>query len=298
MKLSLLLAAACLTLFSLALAESLPEHYAAQGELLLVHLASAPFPHPQRAEGHKYKEQFFSAAEHYANDTVAIFVPKGFRETGKIDFVVHFHGWQNDVNGVLNRYQLIEQLMASARNAVLVVPQGPFDASDSFGGKLEDPDGFARFMKEVAETLREKLALKNKESAVGNIILSGHSGGYQVISSIVEHGGLTEHVKEVWLFDALYARTDKFLAWWDKSHGRLIDIYTEHGGTKSETEMLMADLKQRGTTLFSAKATETTPANLRENRMLFLYTDLEHNDVVDKRKAFEQFLTTSCLVER
>jgi hypothetical protein len=128
--------------------------------------------------------------------------------------------------------------------------------------------------------------------------LSGHSGGYQVISSIVDHGGLTDHVKEVWLFDALYARTDKFLAWWDKTHGRLIDIYTEHGGTKEETEQLMATLKQRGTALFASKDTEATPANMRENHLLFLYSDLEHNDVIDKRKTFEQFLTTSFLTER
>ena len=293
-----LLVAAYFTVVSIVWSETLPEHYARQGQLLLVRLPSAPFPHPQRAEGHKYKDQFFSAAEHYTNDTVGIIIPNGFRETGKIDFVVHFHGWQNNVEGVLKRYQLIEQLIASGRNAVLIVPQGPYNASDSFGGKLEDADGFARFMNDVQDTLRQKSALKNKDFALGNIILSGHSGGYQVISSIVDHGGLTDHVKEVWLFDALYARTDRFLAWWDKSHGRLIDIYTEHGGTKSETEKLLATLKDRGTPLFSAKDTEATPANLRENRVLFLYTDLPHDDVIHKRKDFELFLGTSCLARR
>jgi len=298
MKRLLSLVVAQLALLSIAQAETLPEHFASQGELILAHLASAPFPHPQRAEGHKYKDQFFSAAEHYENDTVGIFIPAGFRETGKIDFVVHFHGWNNNVEGVLKKYHLIEQLIASRRNAVLVVPQGPFNASDSFGGKLEDQDGFARFMKDVGDTLREKSALKNKKFALGDIILSGHSGGYQVISSIVERGGLTDHMKEVWLFDALYARTEKFLAWWDQSHGRLIDIYTEHGGTKGETEKLISTLKQRGTVLFSSNDTDAKPPNLRENRMLFLYTDLAHDDVIDKRKAFEQFLTTSCLAER
>lgn len=289
---------AFLTACLIARGEALQEQFRSQGELVLVHLASAPFPHPQRAEGHKYKDQFFSAAEHYSNDTVAIFIPKGFRETGAIDFVVHFHGWQNNVEGVLKRYQLIEQLIASKRNAVLVVPQGPYNASDSFGGKLEDKDGFARFMKDVSDSLREKAALTNKTFDLGKIILSGHSGGYEVISSIVEHGGLTGQIKEVWLFDALYARTEKFLGWWDKSQGRLIDIYTEHGGTKGETENLMTTLKQRGTALFAGKDTEVSPANLRENRIIFLYSDLAHNDVIDKRKTFEQFLETSCLAER
>src|SRR5262249_31762372 len=136
MKQFLLLLSIFFTVASTSGSETLPEHYAQSGQLLLVHLPSAPFPHPQRAEGHKYKDQFFSAAEHYTNGTVAIFIPHGFRETGKIDLIVHFHGWNNNVEGALKKYRLIEQLVASGRNAVLVVPQGPYNASDSFGGKL------------------------------------------------------------------------------------------------------------------------------------------------------------------
>jgi hypothetical protein len=293
MKHSLLLLAGCLALTPAALAQSLPQRYAPQGELILAQLHSAPFPHPQRADGHEYKDQSYPAAEHYSDSTVALFIPKGFRETGRIDFVVHFHGWKNHVEGVLQQYELIEQLEESRRNAVLVVPQGPRDAPDSFGGKLEDPDGFKRFMAEVAQTLRQKSSLKQKDFALGNIVLSGHSGGYQVISSIVDHGGLTTQVKEVWLFDALYARTDKFLAWFDAQHGRFLDIYTEHGGTKAETEQLMATLKRRGTPVFAGTEADAKPADLRTNLLVFLYTDLAHNDVLDKHRTFRQFLETS-----
>lgn len=276
---------------------TLPDVYAPQGELLLVHLASAPFPHPLRAQGHKYKDQFYDAAGHYSNDTVVIFIPKGFHETGHIDLVVHFHGWQNNVEAVLGRYQLIEQLVASRRNAVLVVPQGPCNAPDSFGGKLEDPNGFARFVNEVADTLRHRTAVKLKPFTVRRIILSGHSGGYHVISSILDRGGLTERVKEVWLFDALYGQTDSFFTWWERSRGRLIDIYTEHGGTKDETEQLMATLKRRNISFFAAKEAQITATDLRRNRLLFLYTDLAHDEVVNQRQAFRQFLTTSVLEE-
>jgi len=278
-------------------AENLSQAYAQHGELIVTPLASAPFPHPQRADGHKYKDQFFPADKHYQDSTVAIFIPKGFRETGRIDFVIHFHGWKNHVEGVLRQFKLIEQLVENGRNAVLVVPQGPRDASDSFGGKLEDPDGFKRFMDEVIDTLRQKSSLKKKDFVIGNIVLSGHSGGYRVISAILDRGGLTRHVEEVWLFDALYAETDKFLAWFDKKHGRLINIYTEHGGTKDDTEKMMADLKQRGTAFFAAKESEAKPGDLRANRPIFLYTELGHNDVLEKRQTFRQFLETSCLGE-
>ncbi len=276
--------------------EDLPQRYAAQGELLLVQLPTAPFPHAKRAEGHRYNGKLFSAKEHYSDSSVAVFIPKGFRETGKIDFVVHFHGWSNHVEAVLDRYRLIEQFVASNRNAVLVVPQGPRDAQDSFGGKLEDPDGFKRFMADVADTLRRKSALKKKDFTIGQIVLSGHSGGYQVIAAILDHGGLTEQVREVWLFDALYAQTPRFLAWIDRKQGRFIDLYTEHGGTKGETEKLMATLKKRGDAYLTGKESETKNAALRSNRLIFLYSDLPHDSVVNKRQEFCNYLKTSCLV--
>jgi hypothetical protein len=278
--------------------ENLTERYASQGQLIVTQLAAAPFPHPKRDQGHTYEGKLYPASEHYSDNTVAIFIPKGFSETGKIDFVVHFHGWKNHVEGVLGQFRLIGQLMESRRNAVLVVPQGPHDAPDSFGGKLEDPDGFKRFMAEVIQTLREKSELKKKDFTLGQIILSGHSGGYEVISAILDRGGLTDHVKEVWLFDALYAQTDKFLAWMDRHQGRFIDIYTEQGGTKARTEELMAMLRQRGTALFAAKEGDAKPADLQANRLIFIYTDLPHNDVVCQRQEFRDYLKTSCLQSR
>ena len=80
--------------------------------------------------------------------------------------------------------------------------------------------------------LYEVITLKYKDFAVGQIVLSGHSGGYQVIAAILDHGGMTEHVREVWLFDGLYAQTDRYLAWIDRRKGRFVDIYTDRGGTK------------------------------------------------------------------
>src|SRR5215831_3722716 len=160
-----LVLAGCLVGVSLvASAAALPEIHSSQGKLLLTQLVSAPFPHPQRVDGREYKGQFFLAKEHYADSTVAIFIPRGFRETARIDFVVHFHGWKNHVAKVLEHYRLIEQFQESRRNALLVIPQGPYDAPDSFGGKLEDPDGFRRFMDAVMTTLKEKSSVTNRQS--------------------------------------------------------------------------------------------------------------------------------------
>ena len=58
------------------------EHYADYGELIVTQLTSAPFPHPKRAEGHKYQGKVYSAKEHYSDNTVAIFIPKGLPRDG------------------------------------------------------------------------------------------------------------------------------------------------------------------------------------------------------------------------
>ncbi|WP_150107666.1 hypothetical protein [Pedosphaera parvula] len=293
-KLILLLAAAFLScnLHS----ETAPETYAEYGRLICVKLPSAPFPHPERAQGRTRNNIVYPAEKHYQDSSVALFVPKGFRAGDKVDFVVHFHGWNNYVERVLTKYELIKQFSESGRNAILVVPQGPYDAPDSFDGKLEDEGGFNRFMDDVMSTLRKGKVINSQP--LGRIILSGHSGGYQVISSIVTVGGLSDHVKEVWLFDALYARTEKFMDWHNQQHGKMINLFTEHGGTKQENETLMADLKKKNISFVFKNESAITPPDLKKNDLIFVFTDLEHDLVVNQRHEFRTYLETSCLANK
>jgi hypothetical protein len=267
----------------------------ARGTLMLTQFVTAPFPHPRRATGYKHDDDFFSAAERYQDSTVALFVPPHFHAESNIDFVVHFHGWHNNVTNALASYLLTEQFAASGRNAILIVPQGPRDAADSFGGKLEDPSGFTRFMAEAVQTLRDHGIVEN--GAIGKIVLSAHSGGYEVVSSIVACGGLTDHVTEIWLFDALYGRTERFALWFDHHSGRFIDLYTDHGGTKEETENLMAALRGNDVEFYAGNEGDLTPENLRRNHLVFLHCGLPHDDVLRTHRTFQTFLSTSSLKE-
>jgi serine-type D-Ala-D-Ala carboxypeptidase/endopeptidase (penicillin-binding protein 4) len=273
----------------------LQKQFASEGQVLLVHLPSAPFPHPSRANGHWYHNQFFSADVHYSDNSVAIFIPNHFHASDKVDFLVHFHGWRHTVAGTLGEYHLIDQLAASGKNVILVVPQGPFNVPDSSGGKLEDTNGFARFMNDVFATVKNSGVLEQTNFEIGNIILSGHSGGYKVMASIVDHGGLSDKIKEVWLFDALYGGRENFVAWQKAENGRLLDIYTDHGGTEYETADLLAWAKTNGVSYWNGEDTAVTPDELQANKYVILHSDMPHNDVVSKRHAFEEFLETSCL---
>ena len=264
------------------------------GQTIITQFASAPFPHASRADGHKYKEEFFPADKHYSDSTVAMFVPGGFADRGSVDFVIHFHGWRNTVAGTLEQFNLREQFTASDRNAILIIPEGPRNAPDSSGGKLEDPGGFKRFMDEAILVLKKRGVIKTNSTA-GKIILSGHSGGYKVMSSIVERGGLADSIKEAWLFDGLYGQGEKFLAWSQKTGGRLLNIYTDTGGTKTRTEEMMAELKQRGTNFVATTDMAITPQELATNRFVFLHSDMTHSGVIMTRRTFQKFLETSCL---
>ena len=269
--------------------------YAQFGTLIVTQFVNAPFPHPARANGHTYHGELFSAREHYSNSTVAMFVSKDFRPADKVDFIIHFHGWRHEVAGTLEQYQLIQQFAASGKSAILIVPQGPYMAPDSFGGKLEDTNGFVRFMDEAVEKLRASGALGSSPVQVGNIILSCHSGGYEVVAAILDHGGLADKIREVWLFDALYAGTENFVAWQKNQNGRLLDIYTDHGGTKDETEKLLAAYQSNGVELFAAEDNAANLEALRTNKLVFLHTDLAHDDVIASHHTFEKCIQSSCL---
>ena len=273
--------------------QSLMDSYKQYGEVLISELSSAPFPHQKRMNGHTYDNKNYSFEEHYNDSTVLIFIRKEYKPQGKNDFVIHFHGWNNNVDSVLSQFKLIEQFSESRKNAILIVPQGPKNSPDSFGGKLEDENGFRNLMNEIIELLYQKEILNSK--SIGDIILSGHSGGYRVISYILMRGGLTENTKEVFLFDGLYGQIEKYTHWLDHFDGKLINIYTKNGGTKEESENLMECFKSRKIPYIFKNEIDLLDDVLRNNRIIFIYSDLEHNDVIHVRRQFMNYLKASCL---
>ncbi len=279
-----------------AFAQAPLSQFTEHGELIVTRLSSAPFPHPKRSAGHAYEARLYSTDQHYRDSSVAIFIPKGYRQTGVVDLIVHFHGWWNNIDTTLNRYELPQQLVESGKNAILVVPEGPRNAPDSFGGKLEDVGGFQRFISEVIDLLYRQSKIKTR--AVGTVILSGHSGGFRVISFILMRGGMPERIKEVYLFDALYGQVEKYVHWLDRYQGRLVTIYTDSGGTKEETEALMEDLAGWEIPFVARREVDLTANDLRSSRLVFIHTDLGHDAVMHARRQFQQYLHTSCLAVR
>jgi len=273
--------------------QTFDKKYDDYGTIKILKLKNALFPHPLRAAGHSYRDLNYPADIHYSDNSAAIFIPRGFQKSNKIDFVIHFHGWYNNIDSVMPQYKLIEQFSESNKNAILIIPQGPKNAPDSFGGRLEEKDAFKDFIYEIIDSLSKAKFLDNPEP--GNIILSGHSGAYRVISFILMRGGLINNIKEVYLFDGQYGQTEKYVYWIDNYEGKFINIYTEDGGTKAETEILLDDLSGWEMEHLKINENQLTDQDLLNNRLIFIYTALGHNDVIHVNRNFYKFLKSSIL---
>jgi len=258
--------------------------------------SSAPFPHEARAKGHTYKNSVYPADKHYSDSTVFIFIPEGFKESDSVDFVVYFHGWFSNITNSLTKFKLVEQFYKSNKNAIFIFPEGPKDSPDSFGGRLEEEGVFKRLISDVINTINKHKNYDVQEA--GEIILSGHSGAFRVMAHILHHGGLSENVKEVILFDALYSQTDKYVAWIENHKGKFINIYTDDGGTVEQTKAMMEDFTARDVPFIHKPEIEITDHDLVNNQLFFIHSDLGHNEVINTREQFLRFLKASLLKEK
>ena len=251
---------------------------------------NAPFPDESRSAGHTYDGKFYSTEEHYSDNTVGIYIPPGFKPGKAIDFVVHFHGWNNHVSNVFDRYQLKRQFNETGLNAILLVPEGPKDAPDSSGGKLERvPGAFKLLMEEILTYLKEQKRIPDA-NLVGKITLTAHSGGYNVVSAILKRGGITSNITDVVLFDASYGGLDGFIDWSTERRGRrLVSIFTEHLAVRNYEMLTM--LKSKQADFIAIMDKELTPIKLSPRKPIFIHTtDIVHDEVMQKRDYFKLFL--------
>lgn len=286
-----IIVALILVLPALTAAQTLAERYAEYGTVIKLECANAPFPDVKRANGHTYGGKTYPASEHYRDSSVAVFIPKGWKGGNGADVVVYFHGWFNNIDTTLALFRLIEQFSQSKKNAFLIVVQGPKNAPDSYGGKLEEAGRFKALMKEVAERLVKKKLIPS--SRVGKVILAGHSGAYRVISYILLRGGMTIH--EVYLFDALYAHLEKYTRWIDRMRGKFVTVYTDSGGTNDLTLQLAEDLQGWGIPFLHAEEDALTPDQLRKHRIILIHTPLSHNEVIHTKNQFFEYIRASAL---
>ncbi len=248
------------------------------GDTAIVPMASAPFPHESRNDGFRNGDAFFPRDPHYVDNSVAIFIPKGFDPSGRTDLLVYFHGHGNNVRKSLESFHLREQIVVGRRNLILVFPEGPKDAADSGGGRLEEPGALAGLVAEAMNLLVAERKVPTGQ--VGRVYLAGHSGAYRVISFCLQHGGLEDRVAGACLLDATYARHDAFPHWIKRrADARLFSIFTDHLAARNVS--LMTALRRMSVPHQLASTDDATGDMLRGERVLFLHApNLTHDQTV------------------
>jgi hypothetical protein len=259
-------------------------------QIILKDFPTAPFPHPSRADGWTNKTGTKFSAEKYRDSTVGIVIPRSFKPSKQLDLIVHFHGHSNYLASVLDNYHLAAEVVASGRNAILIVPQGPREAADSNFGKMEDAGGFEAMVRDVVKYLHDEKKIPTTD--IGKITITAHSGGYNAASAVIAVGGLSDHITDVLLFDASYGNLERFADWIAAGKNRrLISIFTAH--LASANVELTAMLHKRNVNYDSLIDENLTPVLLAPRRAIFIHTlDLAHDDVISKRHYYAIFLST------
>lgn len=276
----------CITAFSYAQTEnvsSISWHKVQGGQWARVYLKNSPFPHSSRKAGHRYKNIFFSYNTSYSDSSAIVFIPDGYKPIRKLNnVVVHFHGWNNEVMNVMYNFKLIPQFVASGKNAILILAQGPKNAMDSSGGKIEEKDGLKNFLYEALRNLRGQKKISS--AALGHVIISAHSGGYRPAILGLVKGGLPLHVKEIFLFDAFYDLTDLLVPWLKSDSGhRLRSIFTAH----------LAPEHRHFVRLLAIQRLRYENTLSKGTQIYLKFTNVCHDCVMDG--TFEQWLKVSIL---
>ncbi len=266
-------------------------HRTPWGDLLRLHLKSAPFPDPDRSNGYEYDDTEYPALQHYGDPSVAVLVPHGLRLDRPMNLVFFFHGWNSTIDDEQQRFDLYRQFSQSGVQALLVLPELARDAPDSYGGKLEDEGGFARMVNELLKVLRARGEIR--VARAGSIVLAGHSGAYRVIAQILAHGGMAGNITDVWLFDALYDLTDQYDEWIQRANGRFVSVSAEDGEETTDVDGLISSLRDEGVPIEVARDDPDTDASTLRSRVLFLRSDSDHFGVVYDHDEFRRLLQSS-----
>jgi hypothetical protein len=126
----------------------------------------------------------------------------------------------------------------------------------------------------------------------GSITITGHSGAYLGIAACLKHGGLSEHVNEVYLLDASYGRLGDITDWIIANpSARFGSIFTNH--LADENVIMMSHLSRAGVP-FSVRVDDALDSESERERVLFLYTlGLDHNGAVSWLERFLRAGTAS-----
>lgn len=244
------------------------------GSCTTLDLPSAPFPYGSAS---------------YSDSSVKICVPTGLSDRGNIGVVTHFHGFNATIDEVDAYQQLHPQISLSGRDAILILPQGPVEASDGDFGRLDTANGLSNLVRDAISVLyRDGVVAR---PFVGPVALTSHSGGYNGTANAIEIGGLP--IAAVHLFDSVYGDESTFSSY-AQAGGVLRSSYTSGGGTDDNNLYLATTLRNAGVDV----NTTFTDDVLRQGLVTIGFIDSAHGDTLSDDRSYARWLATSGIPRR
>lgn len=244
------------------------------GECTTLDLPSAPFPYGSAS---------------YTDSSVKICVPTGLSDRGNIGVVTHFHGFNATIDEVDAYQQLHAQVALSGRDAILILPQGPVEASDGDFGRLDAANGLSNLVRDAISVLyRDGVVAR---PSVGPVTLTSHSGGYSGTANAIEVGGLP--ITAVHLCDSVYGDESTFASY-AEGGGTLRSSYTSGGGTDDNNLYLATTLRNAGVDV----NTTFTDDVLRQSPVTIGFIDSAHGDTLSDDRSYARWLVTSGIPRR
>lgn len=194
---------------------------------------------------------------------VLVHIPEsvGDLQAGRYGVVIYLHGFDNCIVNVAAPGEgihqpphptanLIEQLEACGKRAVLFLPETRAHAKTGDAGSLMHSGGLSQLWQEtrmrLAQEPHTQLPKDAPEPCHG--ILMAHSGSYLAAKALIHEGGLPIH--EVCLLDALYGETAFFeelarttLLGDEGTHRRFVSLH--HGGKPARHGQALASAIER-----------------------------------------------------
>jgi hypothetical protein len=202
--------------------------------------------------------------ETYSDSQVLLHLPKDFDIRRPSLLIVFFHGHGAKLaDDVYLRQQVPAQISSSGVNAALVAPQLAVNAADSSPGKLWQPGAFARFLGEAAQHLARLHGDPRSVRSFASmpVIIVAYSGGYVATAWSAHQGGLTNRLRGVVLFDALYGELDTFADWITKQKTAFF-VSTYASSTQARNIQLQHMLTERSIGFTTALEPRLEPGSI------------------------------------
>jgi hypothetical protein len=217
---------------------------------------------------------------------VVVHVPSRLDAKAQVHWLIMLHGFSSCARVLMGSdkvacqsggptqhgYGLARIHEAAASNSLLIVPQLAYLKRDAHAPRFEQRGGFSSFVRELRSLLK---GVADPKQAPASITLLAHSAGYAAAAAILQDSAAFDQseVKNLVLFDALYARWDVFARWLAAGTGRrIISLHTHNRDTSFGNEQLARLL--RGVPGLRIELVDTRHRDIPEQQLAVILREL------------------------